>query len=1107
MKFYLETDLERFASSLLKENLSNQEIEFRLGQTVYNGVKKNFKPGVTELQFKQTINSFKKNNIPYTERRDKVLTFNDNIRCTIFKDENGKTINLWERKIKGKSFDTDMKLITVRLATATEFKLTSNQPKVEDYILLRSRERISFKFDTFAIDLTIVKQQDIITYEAELEFTTIPKVFSDLIHPLKTFLSNIFPNYISLMGAQEYDTIRDYYLQTKGNNREPNAKNVTWSNVKDMKNYSVTNKLNGVGYNLFFCKPVRGIGGGIYLINSSIKYQNQPGFVMKKSGNEFYHKFDGTILQGELFKNIFHLFDSIKINHKNITEYIHSERIKQVNFLIDHINRIEKFIEIKRFIYTGNLAQDTLAIIQYIQDKYKENALEDNDGFMYTPVDKTFYNTIALKYKFASTMTIDFKVKNMKIVDDKKVFDIYSYASNSNQTTYDILFKGSRNFALDNPVLEVDQNNELFDSITNDLVIECLFDKSRKVFLPTRIRFDKDLPNYISIAENTFDDIMQPIELNELIKIFDKTNSTSGYESMLNKFENNLHITSPIKKTPIKANSPKNIIPPPSQDIVPLQNIDCLNSLRKFHLTKKRELILKYTKKEVVLDLGFGRGGDIHSYYEAKTKKIWAVEPNPDNYNEAEKRVKTVSKTKKLPKIEFIKDVKAEESGKIFDAMGGNEKVDVVAAFFSLTFLFETKDIIRRLTNTVSRVLNMGGKFIGTVMDGERTYNLLKNKDSIIVDDCYSIVKYYPDDESLNNYGMKIQINMNGTIVNDQFEYLAFFSLLEQELKERGVYLVETEYFDPPNNLSESEKQLSRLFRTFVFERRESPLELKQKEEKLLEKKQKLKMLDEEETKAFIIELEDIKYTLARTGTIGDGSCFFHSLLRCINDMEELGLNEEEYYSKMSTSDKKKLVNILREQFSEMITIEEWKELGMGSLFLLNIQKILKKNVEIESKGLTHLSDYVDHQANNISDYENYLIYNSPEDKKERTKKFFNTVLNHIFNKFKEKMKDCSVWVGSDIVSESVDLFEYLSNQLNLDIYIIRDVTRKPYRSADCDVKYKNRKSIIVLWVGASHYEAVGMPKNIDGSNKKTIVRVFEPDDPLIKAINKYVCG
>ena len=74
---------------------------------------------------------------------------------------------------------------------------------------------------------------------------------------------------------------------------------------------------------------------------------------------------------------------------------------------------------------------------------------------------------------------------------------------------------------------------------------------------------------------------------------------------------------------------------------------------------------------------------------------------------------------------------------------------------------------------------------------------------------------------------------------------------------------------------------------------------------------------------------------------------------------------------------------------------------------------------------------------------------------------------------------------------------EFISDQLNKDIYILDAIKQDVYMTGhDDDILYKNRKSIVILYL-PGHYELVGVHEN--GTTKT----IFDPSHDLIRAIRQ----
>jgi len=80
---------------------------------------------------------------------------------------------------------------------------------------------------------------------------------------------------------------------------------------------------------------------------------------------------------------------------------------------------------------------------------------------------------------------------------------------------------------------------------------------------------------------------------------------------------------------------------------------------------------------------------------------------------------------------------------------------------------------------------------------------------------------------------------------------------------------------------------------------------------------------------------------------------------------------------------------------------------------------------------------------------------------------------------------------------------EFISNQLNKDIYILDAVKKDVYITGfDDDILYKNRPSIVILYI-PGHYELIGVNANSNTNN--TIKVLFDPNDDLIISIKNRI--
>lgn len=309
----------------------------------------------------------------------------------------------------------------------------------------------------------------------------------------------------------------------------------------------------------------------------------------------------------------------------------------------------------------------------------------------------------------------------------------------------------------------------------------------------------------------------------------------------------------------------------------------------------------------------------------------------------------------------------------------------------------------------------------------------------------------------------------------------------------------------------------------------------------------KLKQLPVNKTVVFYspIEGDDV---LVRTGTIDEGSCFFHAILHSYS----------KEYSMMDKKDRMKLVLKLRAGLAGKIDKESWESMGEGNIaripFEENIMDIMtnfynflenqnsnirgratrrvvkhligsqKEKVEIYEiiseiipleegfqkvilpkayKNATNLSEYnkvIDKQVQSYIS-KNGILNGSD---REQTKFILSAIselielvcieaYNLAFKTYKKGLENIGTYVDSYSIN-------YIADRFNRDIYFLNGNNRVPYNNCDTADTLKGRKSIVVIWINKNHYEIVGrlLPGN-------RIQREFEANDPLIKKLKMFL--
>lgn len=138
-----------------------------------------------------------------------------------------------------------------------------------------------------------------------------------------------------------------------------------------------------------------------------------------------------------------------------------------------------------------------------------------------------------------------------------------------------------------------------------------------------------------------------------------------------------------------------------------------MDALRKLHNNCKRELIIKYVKRNsYVLDCGCGRGGDWWKW-QAVQARVAAIDPDAESLSEAENRAATMNF-----KVDFLGegDIRAA-------AFAG--PYDVVCYNFSLHYICENEEIYRNSLKALGVAVRPGGLLIGITPDKHRAEALM----------------------------------------------------------------------------------------------------------------------------------------------------------------------------------------------------------------------------------------------------------------------------------------------------------------------------------------------------------------------------------------------
>jgi hypothetical protein len=491
------------------------------------------------------------------------------------------------------------------------------------------------------------------------------------------------------------------------------------------------------------------------------------------------NQYHSSVFQGEICSdNSLHLFDALLYNNNSLFLKTHPERIQVAQQFVNDIKRIifSIKIEVKLFFECSTLSESIQSCIMYIYSRY-ENPWLSNDGLIFIP-NSTSYKPLLQ----SDPMMYKYKLPSKISIDfllkiQDNQYKLYVYNDSDQMYEFNQLTLNTK--YIDTTLLE------------DNTIVECCWEESQ--FIPYKIRHDKTKPNSLQTCLATFEDMKKPIRLQSILH---PTSSVSMKESM--------------------------------------------TEIRKYHNIVKTDMIKRYCSRKVVLDIGFGVGGDMMKYHHSATRvqSLYGIEPNIDHIKTLFSRFpfvlndhthfedrhiypliqQHIGSEVKLSKNDLASIWKktqlihslGQDYQTIFSFVSQNY-FDIVASFFSLSYFFQDDLTLTQFIKTVYNSLKMRGRFIGTCLDGGQVLKLLNDQ-----------LSYKTDSFSLSRINNTVHFHIEDSVTSKHVhEYLVIFDVFQQRLEKSGFRLVTTQIFDPPKQLKirSSERVLSSLYRTFVFEK------------------------------------------------------------------------------------------------------------------------------------------------------------------------------------------------------------------------------------------------------------------------------------------------
>lgn len=499
------------------------------------------------------------------------------------------------------------------------------------------------------------------------------------------------------------------------------------------------------------------------------------------------------------------------------------------------------------------------------------------DGMIYTPLEQKYTRSVKeqryrnLKWKPKEMNSIDFYLEYEKN-QQKEILDVFDDSNTKKDDDADIklntvtyskteghvyrianLYVGKSKNGVEYPVLfHKDKNGYVIhlylkdgeprdiegNIIQDKTVVEFAYNNDPLIpehdrWIPLRTRFDKTemvnkykkkYGNNEEIADKVWRSILMPIDISDLQILGDPNTYDKHLSVMRSKIDVRL-----IEKSR-------------SEDIYYQLKTDLAKPQRQFHNWIKSILIYNYcspdlnNNKQIVLDMGIGRGGDILKYFSARVGELVGIDPDNNGiYSATDGSYSRLANFKRkypqFPKMTFMVadagaklnlDDQLKAIGSMDDknkqyiksVFGEAEKAkstkfDVISSQFAIHYMFKDENTFQNLCDNINKLLKNDGYLVITTMDGDLVHKDLQKKNGMI-DSFYTnkegTKKKFFHVKSL--YNLKDDINNTGVAIdfynssfqeegNSMIEYLVSKKFITEQFKKRcNLELVESENFE-----------------------------------------------------------------------------------------------------------------------------------------------------------------------------------------------------------------------------------------------------------------------------------------------------------------------
>lgn len=654
----------------------------------------------------------------------------------IFENGKAKSQSYYEKKMLAKPL-----LFKSQLNYSININSECDIPKFSPPLssIVRFKHRISFEFNKWRYDLTAVKQSK----------------FSDVSQNIKTLAQKLFSDNVQLLLFENYEIEIEFI----GQSLMESDFNVIYSIFGDGQYHKVIydiaklllpfhkaeifkqrglkqllNKAIALDKNTYYRDVFPPIGMFITDkadgIRAIIYINDNVGYILRSDSLKEINvgNCPNLLVDAEEINGEFYIFD-VMVFEKNISHMTFNDRLKYFENVTLALNTSGIKAHSKKFIKVSDLQQASLDILQITN-----NNNYNWDGIILTSPNEDYNNTKNYKWKSYENNTIDFlaikcpptmlNLSPYNIIEGKTLYLLFvginhqmrdklglgfisfykTIFPNTNGKYYPIQFSPSIN-----PLAY------LFYSDNSDLhnqIVELTMDRKYEEWKLVKIRTDRKLENNYygndyKIAELTYLNYVNPFDFEELWTL------------------PNIYFTKVAD----------NIYTEP-------------NRYKRYVISI---MISKYLKSaKWIIDLGSGRGADLHRYIESKIENALFIDIDASaiaelisrklNYkkkggrdNDDSIRPDIIKDTNNFTAHTLIMDLKTKYTQIIASTYkyGVNkEQVDGIVSNFTFHYMCDSVTNIRNILLFVANMLKINGVFLITVMNGKSIFELLSTVDN-----------------------------------------------------------------------------------------------------------------------------------------------------------------------------------------------------------------------------------------------------------------------------------------------------------------------------------------------------------------------------------------